>query len=95
MILYRSDMEQIDLQGEDRIGAKIKIEAFLNDNYKLKNKEIAIICGVGKGILKKEALAILRRDKRVEEYNIDMFNEGCILVKLKENLTKSVKSVKI
>lgn len=81
-------MEQLDLHGEDRIGAKIKILAFLNDNYKLKNKEIAIVCGVGKGILKREALSILKQDKRVQEYNIDMFNEGCILVKLMEKVDK-------
>ncbi len=83
MILFRSNMEQLDLHGEDRIGAKIKVRSFLNDNYKLGNKEIAIVHGVGKGILKKEVLDILRHDKRVEEYNIDMFNEGCTLVKLK------------
>ena len=76
-------MEQLDLHGEDRIGTKIKVRSFLNDNYKLGNKEIAIVHGVGKGILKKEVLDILRHDKRVEEYNIDMFNEGCTLVKLK------------
>ena len=88
MILYRKGMEELDLHGEDKIGAKIKIEAFLSDNYKIGNREIAVVCGVGKGILKKEALNILRRDKRVECYNIDMFNEGCILVRLKEKVDK-------
>ena len=76
-------MEQLDIHGEDRIGAKIRILAFLSDNYKLGNKEIAIIHGIGKEILKKEVLDILRHDKRVEEYNVDMFNEGCTLVRLK------------
>ena len=76
-------MEQLDLHGEDRIGAKIKILAFLSDNYKLGNKEIAIIHGIGKEVLKKEVLDILRHDKRVEEYNIDMFNEGCTLIRLR------------
>ena len=47
MILYRRGMEELDLHGEDRIGAKIKIEAFLSDNFKLQNKEIAIVCGIG------------------------------------------------
>ena len=76
-------MPQLDLHGEDIIGARIKIKTFLNDNYKLGNKEIAIIHGVGKGILKKEVFSILRSSKLVEIYNIDMFNEGCTLVKLK------------
>ena len=82
-------MEQLDLHGEDKIGARIKIKSFLNDNYKIGNREIAIIHGIGKGILKREVLDTLRHDSRVEEYNIDMFNEGCTLVKLKNKLTKN------
>ena len=88
MILYHNGMEQIDLHGEDKIGARIKVKAFLNDNYKLGNREIAIIHGLGKGILKREILDILSHDKRVEEYNIDRFNEGCTLAKLKVKLDK-------
>ena len=83
MILYRSNMPQIDLHGEDRIGARIKVKSFIEENYKLKNKEIAIIHGVGKGILKKEVLSILKNNNMVDNYNLDMFNEGCTLVKLK------------
>lgn len=88
MILFRNNMPQIDLHGEDRIGAKIKVNNFLNDNYKLDNKEIAIIHGVGKGILKDEVLSILKKDKRIEEYNLDMFNEGCTLVRFKNKVDK-------
>lgn len=86
MILYRNNMPQLDLHGEDRVGAKIKVKSFLNENIKLKNKEVAIIHGIGKGILKKEVLSILKNDKRVEEYNLDMFNEGCTLARLKNNI---------
>lgn len=82
MILFRSSMPTLDLHGEDRIGAKIKVETFLNDNYKLGNDEIAIIHGVGKGILKKEVFNMLKKDKRIEEFGLDYFNEGCTLVKL-------------
>lgn len=82
MILYRSNMPQIDLHGEDRIGAKIKIKEFLDDNYLLENEEVAIIHGVGNGILKKEVLMMLKSDKRVLEYNIDCFNDGCTLARL-------------
>ena len=88
MILYRKSMEQLDLHGEDKIGAKIKIKAFLSDNYKLGNREVAIIHGLGKGILKRETIDVLRHDRRVEEYNIDMFNDGCILVRLREKVDK-------
>ena len=83
MILFRNNMPQLDLHGEDRIGARIKVNTFINDNYKLGILEIAIIHGVGKGILKNEVLSILKNNKRVDSYNIDMFNEGCTLVRLK------------
>lgn len=88
MILYRSSMPQIDLHGEDRIGAKIKIKTFIDDNYQVGNEEIAIIHGIGKGILKKEVLNVLKNDKRVIEYNIDCFNGGCTLAKLYKNIDK-------
>lgn len=86
MILYRSNMPEIDLHGEDRIGAMIKIKEFLNDNYKLGNREVAIVHGLGKGILKKQVFDILKNDNRVEKFNLDMFNEGCTLVRLRKNV---------
>lgn len=82
-------MPQLDLHGEDIIGARIKVNNFISDNYKIGNEEIAIIHGVGKGILKKEVLQMLKNDKRVVEYNIDCFNDGCTLVKLSKNIDNS------
>lgn len=84
-------MPQLDLHGEDRIGAKIKIKAFLDDNYKQGNEEIAIIHGIGKGILRKEVAFMLKKDKRISEYNIDCFNGGCTLVRLKGNIDRNDK----
>lgn len=75
-------MPQLDLHGEDRIGARIKVNQFIKENCELGIEEIAIIHGVGKGILKKEVLLMLQKDKRVVRYNIDCFNEGCTLVLL-------------
>ena len=81
-------MPQLDLHGEDRVGAKIKLNTFLKDNYELGINEVAIIHGVGKGILKKEVLLFLKDDKRVLDYNIDCFNDGCTLVLLKDKENK-------
>ena len=81
-------MPQLDLHGEDRIGARIKVNTFLHDNYELGNEEVAIIHGVGKGILKKEVLSMLKNDKRVLEYNLDCFNDGCTLVLLDKKKKK-------
>lgn len=81
-------MPSLDLHGEDRIGARIKIKTFIDDNCKLGNEEIAIVHGIGKGILKKEVLDMLKKDKRVLEYNLDCFNEGCTLVRLDKKIDK-------
>lgn len=88
MILFRNSMPQLDLHGEDKIGAKIKLKSFLDDNYKLGNKEVAVIHGIGKGILKKEVLETLKKDKRIDYYNIDPFNEGCTLIRFVEKFDK-------
>ena len=69
MILFQNNMPQLDLHGEDRIGATIKVKTFL----------------------KKEVLNMLKKDKRVEEYNLDMFNEGCTLVRFYSNVDKNRK----
>ncbi len=84
-------MPQLDLHGEDRIGARIKVKTFIDDNYKIGNNEIAIVHGVGKGILKKEVLNMLKNDKRVLEYNLDFFNEGCTLARLDKKVDNSNK----
>jgi len=81
-------MPQIDLHGEDRIGASILVKSFINDNYKLGNEEFAIIHGVGQGILKKEVHDVLRKDKRVIEFRTDFFNVGCTLVKITKKFDK-------
>ena len=82
MILYRKSMPELDLHGEDRIGARIKINHFIEDNLKLGIDEIAIIHGIGSGILKQEVQKNLKNNKNVLEYNIDCFNDGCTLVKI-------------
>lgn len=92
MIQYRSSMPQIDLHGEDRIGASILVKNFLDDNYKMGNSEIAIIHGIGRGILKKEVFKLLKNDKRVVEFGTDYFNMGCTLVKMDIKVDKKSRS---
>lgn len=77
-------MPQLDLHGMDREITRILVCEFLKDQYRMKNYEIAIIHGIGTGILKKEVHKILATQKIVEQYKLDNFNNGCTLVKLKE-----------
>ncbi len=78
-------MPHLDLHGETAVMARILTLEFVVDNYKLGNKELAIIHGIGKGILKKEVHNVLRESKIVLEFGLDNFNSGCTLVKVDIN----------
>lgn len=76
-------LPKIDLHGYDSISAKIKVEEFINDNIKLKNKKIIIIHGIGEGIVKKSVYEILKRSKSVVSYKLNWNNPGITEVNLK------------
>ncbi len=84
-MLY-SNWPTIDLHGEDRKTAELLVRQFIDDNWRLKNKQLVVIHGIGTGILKKQVHEMLKKDKRVEKYYIDFFNVGCTLIELKENV---------
>lgn len=73
----------IDLHGMDRVLTKIKVEEFINDNVKLRNKKVVIIHGIGQGIVKDEVFKTLKRNKNVESFKLNGMNIGCTIVNLK------------
>ena len=77
------NLPSIDLHGLDRVAAKIKVEEFINDNIKLKNKKLIIIHGIGTGILKNEVHKYLKNNKNVLEYKLYYNNPGQTIVTLK------------
>ncbi len=83
MMLY-SRMPTLDLHGQDRDSARIMINDFIEDHYKMKTEKIIIVHGIGMGILKKETQKTLKNNKRVKDYKIDNFNDGMTVVLLKK-----------
>lgn len=81
-ILCINTYPKLDLHGFDRDTAKVMINDFINEQYKLKNKHIVIIHGIGKGIIKKVTLDTLKTNKKVLEYHIVYNNTGSTIVKL-------------
>ncbi|MBQ6476889.1 MAG: Smr/MutS family protein [Bacilli bacterium] len=81
--MITSNTPTIDLHGEPRDIARILINDFILDNYKLHKKEVIIIHGKGKNILLKETKETLKNNKYVLEYKQDNFNPGETIVKLK------------
>lgn len=81
-----SSIPTLDLHGEIRGHARILVDEFIKDNYKIGKYEVAIIHGIGEGIIKKEVHDLLKKHKYVLEYHLDNFNNGCTLVKIRKNL---------
>lgn len=86
MIPLYSQVPSIDLHGYDRDYARILINEFIDDQYKLKQENIIIVHGNGSGILKRMTQDVLKRNKYVKEYKIDNFNSGMTIVTLKRRL---------
>lgn len=81
-IINRDSLPKLDLHGENRDSARILVEEFLEYNYVLGQLELVIVHGIGEGILKKEVHKVLKNNKKVVEFGLDMFNPGCTLVRL-------------
>ena len=80
MIQLYSNLPTLDLHGMDREYARILINDFINDNYRSKNYKVVIIHGNGTGIIKKTTRDTLRRNKLVEDFYIDNFNDGMTVI---------------
>ena len=72
----------IDVHGYNRDMIKYTLDIFIKDNIKMKNKKIIIIHGKGEGILKEEIHSLLKKDKRVQKFYLDGFNNGCTIIEL-------------
>lgn len=84
-IVFPNIYPSVDIHGYERQSAHVAINDFIEENYKLKNEIVVIIHGIGKGILKEETLNTLKKNKLVEDYKIDNFNEGATLVQIKKD----------
>lgn len=84
-VLYIDNYPHLDLHGFDRDSARVLINDFVEENFKLKNKYIVIVHGKGEGIIKKVTHDTLRVNKKVLEYHIVYNNIGSTIVKLKDN----------
>lgn len=83
MVQLYKYLPTIDLHGYDRDYARIMINDFIEEQYKLKNYKVIIIHGNGTGIIKKVTQETLRKNKKVENYKIDNFNTGMTIVSIK------------
>lgn len=81
--IFYKNLPCVDLHGYDRESARVKIEDFIRENILLKNKKIIIIHGIGQGIVKESVYKVLKRNKSVVSYEIDIYNPGCTIVEIR------------
>lgn len=74
---------RLDLHGEETALVYALVDEFINDNWKMGNKEIVIIHGKSTNILTKEVHNVLKENKKVLKFNLNNWNVGETIVKLK------------
>lgn len=85
MMILSNNIPCLDLHGMDREYSVYLINDFIYDHYRMKTGVVGIIHGRGSGILKSACHDTLKKNKYVEEYKIDNFNDGVTVVRIKKN----------
>lgn len=86
MTLLYNNLPHLDLHGLDREYARILINEFIYDNYRIQEKTVIIVHGIGTGVIRKTTQETLKRNRYVESYKIDNFNSGSTIVKIKSKI---------
>ena len=84
-IIFIDNLPKLDLHGYDRETARVAINDFINDHYKMKNEFITIVHGIGSGILRQTTNEVLRKNKKVIDFISFYYNNGCTIVQININ----------
>lgn len=77
------DVPSIDIHGYDRNGGVAMVKTFIDNQIRIGKRKVTIVHGKGEGILKQATHEYLRKDKRVESFKLNIFNDGETIVELK------------
>ena len=81
-VIFTDSLPQLDLHGYDRDLARVAIDDFIEDNYKMGNQIVLIIHGIGTGIIRETTINTLKKNKRVDDFKSDYNNRGSMIVKI-------------
>lgn len=81
-VIFIDSLPTIDLHGLDSMTARVAINDFINDNYKMKNSVVAIIHGIGSGVLKKATADVLSKNRKIVDYKTYYYNNGCTIAEI-------------
>lgn len=89
--ILTSRSPRIDVHGETYDSVSLYLSNFIEENYKLGNKYIAIVHGKGEGILKRRIHELLKINRKVEDFYLNNWNIGETIIVLKiEDKKKNV-----
>lgn len=74
---------RLDLHGEEKALVFALVTEFINDNYKMGNKEIVVIHGKSTNVLTKEVHEVLKENKSVKRFCLNNWNVGETIIYLK------------
>ena len=80
--IFLERLPKIDLHGYDRDSARVSVNNFVDEAYFMNYDKIVIIHGIGSGILREVGSDTLRKNKKVQSFNVVGSNIGCTLVKI-------------
>ena len=80
--MVTSKTPRLDLHGEEVALVYALVNDFINDNYKMGIKEIAIVHGKSTNILTREVHKVLKENKKVQSFNLNNWNLGETIVYL-------------
>lgn len=72
----------LDLHGEIGDISRVKINDFINENKKLKNRFICVIHGRSGGVIKNITQETLKRNKHIKEFGMMYRNDGMTIVEI-------------
>ena len=81
--MLTSKTPRLDLHGDEAALVYALVNEFINDNYKMGNKEIVVIHGKSTNILTKEVHKTLKENSLVKKYYLNNWNVGETVIDLK------------
>ncbi len=81
--MFSSKSPTLNLHGETRDTSVFLIQDFIQDNIKLGIEYVGIIHCRSSDILKNKVHEVLKSNKYVDSYKVDIFNPGVTIIKLK------------
>lgn len=83
MEMFNSHSPVLNVHGETCDTVVYFLESFIRDNVKLGNVYIGVIHGRSSNILRNRVHELLKKNRNVDSFRLDIWNPGMTIIKLK------------